>query len=254
MTQEVNVGSTNGPVGDATLVGLADAVVALKSQPRERRWVSLSLCIIDAVWSIGASYDSVVVPLVRNVAGKLGVDRPTIPATDPIGDDPLPVTRLTELGIEGLTELANRQRTSTRGGILKSDAVLRHARIFADHGVATMADAIAVLSDTARFDALDAALRSIPGEGTAGVRRGYLWMLIGQDDLIKPDRMVQRWLVHHGVAVDPSGARHIVAQLVPALGLRLGREVSAWEIDHAMWNAGRALRRRRGRRSTRRGT
>lgn len=245
--------ATTGPLDETTFERLLDVVVALNPQPRERRWTSLSLCITDAVWSIGASYDRVVVPLVRNVASKLGADRPTIPAADPIGDDPLPVTRLTELGVDELTELTNQQRTSTRGGILKSDAVLHHARIFADHGVATMADAIAVFPDTARFDALDAALRAIPGEGAAGVRRGYLWMLIGQDDLIKPDRMVLRWLAHHGVAVDPSGARQVVAQLVPALCLRLGRDVSAWEIDHAMWNGGRALGQPQGRRSTRRG-
>ena len=50
---------------DATFDRLVDAVVALDPPPRERRWVSLSLCIVDAVWSIGANYDNVVVPFVR---------------------------------------------------------------------------------------------------------------------------------------------------------------------------------------------
>ena len=44
-----------------------------------------------------------------------------------------------------------------------------------------------------RFAAVNADLRAIPGEGAHAVRRDYLWMLIGQDDLIKPDRMVLRW-------------------------------------------------------------
>lgn len=38
---------------------LVNAAFALDPQPRERRWVSLSLCIADAVWSIGAHYDNV---------------------------------------------------------------------------------------------------------------------------------------------------------------------------------------------------
>ncbi|RWA16577.1 hypothetical protein MBRU_07580 [Mycolicibacterium brumae DSM 44177] len=228
-------------------------MVALNPQPRERRWVSLSLAIADAVWSIGANYEKVVVPLVRNkIAAKFGVDHPTIPAADPIGDDPLPVTGLTELSVDELTVLTNRQRTSTRGGILKADAVLRHAKVFIDHGAITMPEAIDLFDDTTRFDKLDAALRQIPGEGSEGVRRGYLWMLIGQDDLIKPDRMVLRWLDHHGVTVEPDDARHVVEQLIPHVTQRLDRSVTAWEIDHAIWNAGRALKpqRRRAKRRT----
>lgn len=236
----------------AALAMLVDAVIALNPQPREHRWVSLSFAITDAVWSISADYDAVVVPLVRKkLAAKFGVDQPTMPATDPIGDDPVPVTLLTGLSVEELTALTNRQRTSTRGGILKADAVLRYARIFTDHGVTTMRDAIELFDDTPRFDAIDSALRQIPGEGGDGVRRGYLWMIIGKDDLIKPDRMVLRWLDHQGVAADPSRARRIVEQLLPEVTRKLGRAVSAWEIDHAMWNAGRALKQRRGRRSGR---
>jgi hypothetical protein len=233
-----------GSLGTAAFDTLADAVVALDPQPRERRWVSLSLCIVDAVWSIGANYDSVVVPLVRNLATKFGVEQPTIPPQAPIGADPLLATRLAELGLDVLTGLTNRQRTSTRRGILKADAVLRHAHVFVEHDVTTLDDVIDLFSDEDRFAAVDTALRSIPGEGAHGVRRGYLWMLVGQDDLIKPDRMVLRWFRRHGVVVDPAGARDVIAKLVPVIGPRLGRDVTAWEIDHALWSAGRGLPRR----------
>ncbi|GJO06744.1 hypothetical protein NJB18091_48340 [Mycobacterium marinum] len=248
MAPKADVINFEATLDEAALNKLADAVVALNPQPRERRWVSLSLAIVDAVWSIGANYDKVVVPLVRNkLATTLGVDQPTMPATDPIGDDLLPVTRLTELSVEDLTALTNRQRTSTRNGIRKADAVLRHARMFAEHRVTTMSEAIALFDDMTRFDALDRALRQIPGEGSAGIRRGYLWMVIGRDDMIKPDRMVLRWLSHHDVFVDPGGARRIVEQLIPIVGQKLGRPVSAWEIDHSIWNAGRAMTARRRR-------
>lgn len=243
-----------GDLDSGTVKRLADAVAALDPQPRERRWAGLSLCIADAVWSIGANYDKVVVPVVRKLAANFGVEQPIVPARQPIGTDPLPLTRLIELSVNELTELTNRQRTSTGGGILKADAVLRHVRVFLDHDVVTMADAVELFTDAARFAAVDIAMRSIPGEGGHGIRRNYLWMIIGNDDLIKPDRMVLRWLAHQGVIVDPAGARDVIAELVTPVGSRLKREVTAWEIDHAIWDAGRRLgsvkSRRRGKRGS----
>lgn len=230
----------NGQVDTVTLAKLADAVVALDPQLRERRWTSLSFCIVDAVWSIGAHYDNVVVPLVREkFAAKLGVTQPTVPASQPVPGDPLPLSRLDDLTVDSLTALTNRQRTSTRGGILKADAALRHIAAFRKHDVETMQDGLALFWDPARFDKVDKALRSIPGEGSYGIRRNYLWMTIGEADLIKPDRMVLRWLGRHGVKTDPAGARDIIAALVPLVSARLNRTVTAWEIDHALWLAGR---------------
>lgn len=218
---------------------LVDAVVNLDPQPRRQRWSSLSLCIADAVWSIGAHYDNVVVPLVRKLAAEFGVERPTMPMSEPIVDDSLPVTRLVELSVDKLIRLTNRQNTSTRGGIRKADAVRRHAEVFRTHGVVDLAGAIALFGDEKRFAAINADLRRIPGEGAHAVRRDYLWMLVGQDYLIKPDRMVLRWFKKHGVIVDPVGARNLITALVPAVSARLQRTVTAWEIDHALWNAAR---------------
>ncbi len=229
-------------VDSATFAKSVDGIVALDPHPRERRWVSLSLCIADAVWSIGAHYDNVVVPVVRNVAKEFGVAQPTVPASDPIGTDPLPLTRLAELDVDDLTRLTNRQRTSPSGGILKSEAVLRHIQLFLNHGVSDLHDAITLFGDEGRFAAVNAELRAIPGEGAYGVRRGYLWMLIGQDDLIKPDRMVLRWFGLHGVHIDPDGARDLITALVPAVSARLKRTVTPWEIDHAMWLSVRTKR------------
>ncbi|OBA90710.1 hypothetical protein A5642_12265 [Mycolicibacterium mucogenicum] len=220
---------------------LVEAVVALDPKLRERRWVSLSLCIADAVWSIGAHYDNVVVPLVRRLATRFGVEQPTIPMTEPLDADPLPLAELAELSVDELISLTNRQNTSTRDGIRKAHAVLRHIHAFRSHGVGDLGDAIALFGDDERFAAMNADLRKIPGEGAHAVRRDYLWMLIGQDDLIKPDRMVLRWFRRHGVTVDPVGARDLIAALVPAVSAGLKRPVTAWEIDHALWNAGRGM-------------
>ncbi|WP_308161609.1 hypothetical protein [Mycolicibacterium goodii] len=220
---------------------MVEAVVTLDPQPRERRWVSLSLCIADAVWSIGAHYDNVVVPLVRKLAVNFGVNQPTVPMGERLGPDPLPLAELAGVSVEELVSLTNRQNTSTRSGIRKADAALRHIHAFRVHGVGDLSDAIVLFGDEERFAAVNADLRKIPGDGAHAVRRDYLWMLIGQDDLIKPDRMVLRWFRHHGVIVDPVGARDLIAALVPAVSTRLKRPVTTWEIDHALWNAGRGM-------------
>jgi hypothetical protein len=224
---------------DATLQELADAVVKLGPQPRQRRWVSLSLAITDAVWSIGAHYDNVVTSLVRKLAKEFGVTEPTVPGNQPLATDPLPLKRLAALSVDELTALTNHQRTSTRGGILKSEAALEHCRVFLDHNVNVLEDVPGLFADAERFAAIDKALRSIRGEGGHGIRRNYLWMVVGQDDLIKPDRMVLRWFGRHGVILDPTGARDAIAALVPLVGAGLGHKVTAWEIDHAMWQSAR---------------
>ena len=63
---------------------------------------------------------------------------------------------------------------------------------------------------------------------------------LGNDDLIKPDRMVLRWLRHHGVDVSADEAREIIATLAQTITLS-GKRLTLWEIDHAMWQAGRLL-------------
>lgn len=233
------------PVDDASLDKLADAVVALDPKPRELRWVSLSLCIVDAVWSIGADYYKVVVPIVRDeIAKALGVES-TAPAAGFRAKDPTSLRKLEEIGLDRLTELTNWQRTSTRNGILKSEAVLQHCRIFRDHDIETLEQAIALMKDDSQFAAVDKALRSIPGEGGYGIRRNYLWMMLGNDDLIKPDRMVLRWLAGHGVETNPDGARRIIESLVSKVKLPGGHRPTAWEIDHAIWLTTRARKKRR---------
>lgn len=226
---------------DETVKQLAKAVVSLDPEARILRWVSLSLCIADAVWSIGARYDDVVVPLVRKLAASFGVDTPTVPASEALEDDPLPLTVLATLDIDTLVGKTNRQRTSSRRGILKADAVLRHATAFLEFGISTLPEAVALLGDIDQLEPLEAAIRKIPGEGGAGIRRGYLWMLIGDDDVIKPDRMVLRWFRHHGVDLTANQARRVIVDLSAAIETTTEKRMTPWMIDHALWRAGRSL-------------
>src|SRR4051794_17360924 len=108
---------------------IADAVERLSLQSRQRRWTSLSACVLDAVWSVGSHYDRVVVPLVRRVLEPAATG-PLISETVPSVDShPLPrlLTRFQD--DEALQAAAqNRQRTSTRSGVTKADAARRFSR------------------------------------------------------------------------------------------------------------------------------
>ncbi|MCE5291407.1 MAG: hypothetical protein LLG14_19515 [Nocardiaceae bacterium] len=133
----------------------------------------------------------------------------------------------------------NRQRTSTRGGILKAEAAIRYAEVLRQAGVVTLGDAQLLLADADRLQSVEDELKSVPGEGHSAVRRGYLWMLVGADNLIKPDRMVLRWLERQGHSVNAQEARTLLATIAPAVSAKVDRPVTPWEIDHAIWQDAR---------------
>ena len=114
---------------------IVDAVEALDPQPRVRCWTSLSYCVLDSVWSLGALYDSVVCPLVSKVAEANGDLEPVISLPTELPSDPLPLSALMSRysTVDPRLEITNMQRTSTRAGIPKADAVLRYANILIKH-------------------------------------------------------------------------------------------------------------------------
>ncbi|MHC6214681.1 hypothetical protein [Rhodococcus ruber] len=229
----------------ADLSPLIDAVRMLDLQPRRWQWVSLSLCVFDAVYSIGAHYDRHVLPVVRRVAADAGIEAASVPPPTTDLADPLPLEVFLDRydTVEALLEVTkNRQRTSPRGGILNAEAVLRFATILHEHGIGTVHDARVLLTDPQRFETVDAQLHTVPGDGGFGVRRGYLWMLIGDEDTVKPDRMVLRWLARHGADVDAAAARILLTELAAHVSGALGRRVTAWEVDHAIWASARSVR------------
>jgi hypothetical protein len=71
-----------------------------------------------------------------------------------------------------------------------------------------------------------------------------LWMLCGSDDVIKPDRMVLRWLARQGEHADAVRAREVLCEVARQLTPRLGRPVTPWMVDHAIWKAERSRRAR----------
>jgi hypothetical protein len=188
---------------------------------------SVGLAIIDGVWSIGVRYQSVENVVARYRAGRLAI------GGDPDADRPEDVRRFIEScgGSEVFAaRMANRQRTSTRNGILKAEAVLREARILENEGIAVPADLVG--ADEERLDHLRREWSSVPGQGS-GVSWRAFSMLVGLPD-VKPDRMVRRFVAGalgrpNQNAVGVNEAR----ELVMAAAARLG--VSPRDLDYAIW-------------------
>jgi hypothetical protein len=83
----------------------------------------------------------------------------------------------------------NRQRTSTRSGILKAEATFRFAKALQQFGSETFAD---VLKSGLRNE-LRQAIKAIPGQAS-GLSHAYFLILAGNQDGVKPDRMVTRFV------------------------------------------------------------
>lgn len=156
---------------------------------------SLPYCIIDAVFSIGVKYTSTQ-NVVKSYCTYYGL-REYNTERDPCGDTHT-VSKMIEniesIGIEKSADVIfkNHQRTSSRSGILKADAVLRFAKILQEYGIETLAD---INAKGVPFEVEQEILR-IPGQ-QSGLSFRYFCMLSGDDSQAKPDRHVLRFLKEH---------------------------------------------------------
>ncbi|TDP89207.1 hypothetical protein EV186_11431 [Labedaea rhizosphaerae] len=211
----------------------------LDIQPRECRWAHLSLCVLDAVHSIGVRYETVKALCWKYGEPLLGT---VLVAPAKVGTYvEQPLREFAEWAVElGEAELAdalgNHHRTSTRRGApLKTRADIEYAQILVRHGINLLGDAADLLGDAERLARVEADLATVPGHGWSGIRMNYLWMLVGSDDRIKPDRMVRRWLGRHlGREVGVGEAVELVTKLAAA------NDRTPWEVDHAIWRAQRS--------------
>lgn len=86
---------------------------------------------------------------------------------------------------------------------------------------------------------LQRAISAIPGQGS-GISLQYFWMLAGSDGLIKPDRMVLRFLAESlGRPVHTEEALRLVAGAVAELKARYP-DMTPRLLDHMIWEYQRA--------------
>ncbi len=218
---------------------LADYVEAIGLVPAEDteayRYASLPLCVIDAVFSIGVKYETTEATVGR-VCDRLGWPR-LAASRARRGAGPQGLTDL--LGAHaGLTaeEVAeqiygNRQRTSTKSGILKAEAVRLFAQALRTAGIDSFAD---ITPD--RMELAEALVLGLPGQGS-GIAFDYFRMLAGDDSFIKPDRMVLRFVA---TALDlPAEPNPRLSSVLVRLAAReLARRGHDWTprtLDYAIW-------------------
>jgi len=159
----------------------------------EYYYSSLPLCVIDAVFSIGVKYSGTQ-NVINRFCKHVNIQRLRFQPM-PDKSQQLSINNLIQLysryGIDGMTDIVyhNKQRTSSRGGILKSEAVYKFAFVLEKFGVDYFQD-IDKIYENYLFESK---IKQIPGQ-KSGKSLSYFYMLSGSDDYIKPDRMIERFI------------------------------------------------------------
>jgi len=198
-------------------------------------YYSLPLCVIDSVFSIGVNYESVKNAVKRYCAFQ---HLPQFRCRNELPDKSSQqscsnfVQLCQRLGPDQMAEevFKNRQRTSSRSGILKSEAACLFAQRLVVHGVEHLQDVEKCVDNPA----IEKAVRAVKGQAS-GISWQYFLMLAGNDNVIKPDRMVLRFLstaLNRPVRV--SEAPHLL-QLAAAELAHQKPNITARLIDYQIW-------------------
>lgn len=213
---------------------------SIEKVAEEYTYACLPLCVIDSVFSIGVRYEGVRHVLERYCAFA-AVPRLSPTRTVPTRAEQQSMAEFLRLALAldaerlAVEVFGNRQRTSTRNGLLKAEAVVRFARVLTQHRVEYLQDVL----EARDLDVVERGVRAIPGQ-SSGLSWRYFLMLAGREDLVKPDRMVLRFLertLRRPVAPDDAQL------LLRAAADTLCREfpgLTARTLDNLIWNAERS--------------
>ncbi len=199
---------------------LYDKLTVQKRQdPNDVFYKSLPICIIDAVFSIGVKYRSVE----KAVEHFIKYFNLNIPRNYPVTQEYTIECFIKNMNsFSSFQEAAdkgfnNRQRTSSRNGILKAEACYLVAKVFQNHGINTLDDFNTYSNKTD----LDRDICNVKGQ-TSGVMLKYLYMLAGDLHTVKPDRhlisFIQKGLGVASVSYDE--AQTIAEETVKLLKLK----------------------------------
>jgi len=195
---------------------------------------NLPLCIIDAVFSIGVLYTSTE-NTVEHFCDYFGVTRLREKELAPTSEQ-LSVSEFLQLH-KGLTlpEMAekvyqNKQRTSTRNGILKAEAVYLFTKVVQSFGAEYLQDVDRILGN----ELFEAEIAKIPGQ-SSGLSTRYFYMLAGDENFIKPDRMIRRFVYS---AIQRELSFNECQELLVAAHAELVKEypsLTPRSLDHLIW-------------------
>ncbi|MCA9886157.1 MAG: hypothetical protein KC708_24460 [Anaerolineae bacterium] len=184
----------------------------------------LALCVIDAIFSIGVRYTSTL-NTVNRFRSYIG-DPPTYSIQDLFN-------LYQQETIDGMAIriYKNKQRTSATNGILKAEAVLRVVDLLLRYGVENNQD-MERLYENPQFEA---DFKEIPGQAS-GISLQYFYMLTGNENTIKPDRMVVRFLeACLGRSVTSAESSSLLIQSCEMLKENYP-DLTPRTLDHEIWN------------------
>jgi len=169
----------------------------------EYEYASLPLCVIDAVFSLGVRYESTQRTVHEWCLKYRWEESRTKASSEHTTNDFLKILEAYGNRWEDIASevFNNRQRTSSRSGILKAEAVYKFSKTLQLFGIQTFADILNLKS----HDALGEAIKSIPGQAS-GLSFHYFLILTGYPNAVKADRMVRRFVANalgvHDVALE----------------------------------------------------
>ena len=198
---------------------------------------SLSICIIDCVYSLRAKYETVTVKVVKNYADKY-MDGKIYSAEDTVDKLIDHIKKCGGCEKFAKTVLDNRQRISRR---LKSEVCYDLAQKFVDQGINTLFDfQKAADKDVSTLEDL---IISVKGIGRAALN--YLFMLAGDQERCKPDVHILRFVSSALNLSSVSGG--FCQELLSSTAERLKKEYSnltTRQLDWLIWDKGQREARR----------
>ncbi len=200
--------------------------------PNEYHYSCLPLCLLDAIYSIGVRYSSTK-NVVKRYCKKVGIsefaDVANKPETHKIEDLLEAINNDPEKFAKEIVE--NQQRTSSKNGILKAQAVFECAKKLSDAEIQTISD----FQDKCN-EGVESEFKVVKGQ-TSGISFSYLKMLCGGKDGIKPDRHVLRFLARYlGYEPDKEDAERIIRNVVTVLDAREHEDITPREVDYLIWS------------------
>jgi hypothetical protein len=187
-------------------------------------YAGCAIAVLASIWSIGVRYQSVERVLERYRALRAGE------GADADADTPADLVAAIERvgGPDAFAEaMQNRQRTSTRNGILKAEAVMLAAAHLRDAGIDAPPEL--VHATPATLDVVRARWVTVPGQGS-GISLDAFLMVCGRPG-VKADRMVRRFVA--AALEAPSVSAERAGALVRDAARRIG--VDERTLDYAIW-------------------
>lgn len=171
------------------------------SEGKEYTYNSIVFCLLDAVFSIGVNYKSVENTVNRyanyydlDLYDESHFDEHKISDFIKNYEDFSAYNNCECSPSFGKCILENKQNTSSKNGILKSEACYEIAKILRDEKIETLADIKPIINkNDDKYYKLKEAICNVKGQ-SSGIMFKYFCMLSGDENTCKPDRWIKDFL------------------------------------------------------------